>query len=118
METLGKPIYEDLLKGIITAPYLFALETKEDMNESLLTLLEIQKIKKEKIKNLFKKLEKEEKDNGQITFIEKTQHLVNNYLENVLVNLNNIIPIKENYEKNIYLQDFIKLILFIGTREK
>lgn len=117
LSTLGKPVFEDLIKGIITAPYLFALEEYKDLS-TLLNLLELEKIKKEKVQNIFNNIIKNEKEMNKHSFLDKTQDLINHYLELTLYNLNEIINIENNYSNNKFLRDFIKLIIFIGTRDK
>ena len=117
LKTLGKPVYEDLIKGIITAPYLFAVEEYKDLS-TLLTLLELEKIKKEKVQEIFNNIIKNEKEMNKHSFLDKTQDLINHYLELTLYNLNEIINIENNYSNNEFLRDFIKLIIFIGTRDR
>jgi len=117
LKTLGKPVYEDLIKGIITAPYLFAVEEYKDLS-TLLTLLELEKIKKEKVQEIFNNIIKNEKEMNKHSFLDKTQELINHYLELTLYNLNEIINIENNYSNNEFLRDFIKLIIFIGTRDR
>jgi len=113
--TLGKPVYEDLINGIVTAPYLFSLDDNPDIS-MILTLAELKKIKKEKIKNIFDNILISQHKNNKRTFIDKTQDLVNYHIEISLDNLNKIIPIQENYHENIFLQNFIQLILYVGSR--
>ena len=116
IDILGKNTFDDLYKGIVTAPYLFAYENNKDLS-SLLTLIELQKIKKEDVKKIFDDIYKCEKNKGKRTYIDKTQDLVNAYINNSLLILNKIVPL-ENTKNNIFLEHLLNIIKFVGSRDK
>ena len=116
IDILGKNTFDDLYKGIVTAPYLFAYENNKDLS-SLLTLIELQKIKKENVKKIFDGIYKYEKNSGKRTHIDKTQDLVNAYINNSLLILNKIVPL-DNTKNNIFLEHLINIIKFVGSRDK
>ena len=116
IDILGKNTFDDLYKGIVTAPYLFAYENNKDIS-SLLTLIELQKIKKENVKKIFDGIYKYEKNSGKRTHIDKTQDLVNAYINNSLLILNKIVPL-DNTKNNIFLEHLINIIKFVGSRDK
>ena len=116
IDILGKNTFDDLYKGIVTAPYLFAYESNKDLS-SLLTLIELQKIKKENVKKIFDTILHNENLKSKRNYITKTQDLVNAYINNSLLILNKIIPL-ENTKNNIFLEHLLNIIKFVGSRDK
>ena len=116
IDILGKNTFDDLYKGIVTAPYLFAYENNKDLS-SLLTLIELQKIKKENVKKIFDIILQNENLKSKRNYITKTQDLVNAYINNSLLILNKIIPL-ENTKNNIFLEHLLNIIKFVGSRDK
>ena len=100
----GKPVLNDLIKGIVTAPYIFAMEENPDLSTYLL-FLEKHDIKKDELK---KKLDKYD--------FNKYNDLSKKYAVEFLEIAIEIL--EANFNESIYRDNMKLLINHILNREK
>jgi len=104
-EDTGKPVFNDIIKGIVTAPYIFAMEESSDLS-IYLSLIEKDNIKKEKIKAKLVKYEFEK-------HIESSYKLATQFMEESQIEL-----YKAFKKDTIYRENINRLMIHILNRKK
>ena len=104
-EDTGKPVFNDIIKGIVTAPYIFAMEESSDLS-IYLSLIEKDNIKKEKIKEKLIKY-------GFEKHIESSYKLATQFMEESQIEL-----YKAFKKDTVYRENINRLMIHILNRKK